>query len=134
MGNGVAEIGHEAITHILSVVTFILFDDSFRDLMEIIYRVPQVFRVELLSENAGVYEITTHQRHLPTVRGGLGGNVGGMASTACKITRVGDAIGKPRRGGGGGKHRRGGAANIAKLVSGRNLGPAFRAIQPKQRT
>ena len=65
MGDGVTEIGHEAIAHILSVVPFILFNDLFRDLMEIIDRVSQIFRVEVMSEYAGVYEVAAQQRHLP---------------------------------------------------------------------
>src|SRR5262245_18773682 len=117
MGNGVTEVGHEAITHILGVVTLIFLDDSLRNLMEIIDRVSQVFQVEVISEYTGVYEIATHQGHLPSVRD----RVGGTESTACQIIRVGLGIGKLRR--------RDGAATIAKLAGGRNLSPAFRATQ-----
>src|SRR5262249_9107939 len=75
-----------------------------------------------ISEYTGVYEIATHQGHLPSVRD----RVGGTEASTCQIIRVGLGIGKLRR--------RDGAATIAKLAGGRNLSSAFRAIQREQGT
>src|SRR4029077_8490228 len=123
MGDGVTEIGHKAIAHILSVVPFILFNDLFRDLMKIIDRVSQIFRGEVRTQYAGVYEIAAQQRHLPSVRGRFGGCVGGAGSIICRNIRVRDVSGKPPR--------RDSPTTIAKIVTWRNLTLAFSAIQCK---
>jgi hypothetical protein len=126
VGDGIAEIGHEAIAHILRIVSFVLSDDAFCDFMEIIDRVTRLFQVEMTSEHAGVDHVAAQQGHLSPVRSHSGSDLGLRESITGWDTRVGDEIVKLRS--------YDGAAAIAKLVGGRNLSPALRALQRKRRT
>ncbi len=55
--DGVTEIRHESVAHVLGVVPFIVVDDLFRDAMKIGDGVTQVLGVHSASEDGGVHEI-----------------------------------------------------------------------------
>src|ERR1041385_5251056 len=70
--NGIAEISHEAIAHVLGVIPFIVVDDFLRDAMKISDGIAKILRIHPASQRGGVDQVAAQQGHLPSDRGLVG--------------------------------------------------------------
>ena len=114
--DGVTEIRHESVAHVLGVVSFVFVDDLFRDAVKIGDAVAQVLGVQPASELAGVHEIARQQRHLPSVRGLPGGSARGHPIAGRNLRAL------------AGLRQHGGAAAIAELRGRGNFSSAVGAF------
>src|SRR5262245_22781635 len=105
MRDGIAEVGHKAIAHILSVIAFVLFDDLLGNLMKIVDGIAEVFGVEIVRQYARVDEITRQEGHLSPICAGFSG-ARSMGWQVRRRSRISRSL----------RHHR--ATTVAKLVAG----------------